>query len=285
MEFGASIFFTEYSISPTELAVALEERDFSSLWVAEHSHMPVTRRFTHPLGEAALTKEYFDVMDPFVTLSAAAAVTRRLKLATAICLVIQRDTIQTAKSVASLDQISRGRFLFGIGCGWNAEEMEDHGTAYETRTLKMREQIEAMKEIWTKDIAEYHGKIVDFPPMNAWPKPVQKPHPPVILGGAFRLAARRALRYGDGILPAAPSAGSGGPEEFMPRWRQMADEAGSDPKTLSVYLGGAPEDIDALKRYRDLGVTGMNVRLPPAKVDEILPVLDRWAKLIPQARA
>ena len=209
MDIGASIFFTEYSISPAALGPALEERGFDSLWVAEHSHMPVKRRFTHPLGEAALTREYFDVMDPFVTLSVAAAVTRRLKLATAICLVIQRDTIQTAKSVASLDQVSQGRFIFGIGCGWNAEEMEDHGTVYDTRTLKMREQIEAMKEIWTRDVAEYHGKIVDFPPMNAWPKPVQKPHPPVIVGGAFRLAARRALRYGDGILPAAPSCGLG----------------------------------------------------------------------------
>jgi len=150
--------------------------------------------------------------------------------------------------------------------------------------LKMREQIEAMKEIWTSDVAEYHGKIVDFPPMNSWPKPAQRPHPPVIVGGAFRLAARRALRYGDGIVPAAPSAGSGGPEEFMPRWRQMAAEARRDPNTLSVYLGGAPEDIDALKRNRDLGVTGMAVRLPPAKADEILPVLDRWAKLIPQLK-
>ena len=281
MKIGAAIFFTDYSITPTELAVALEERGFDSLWVAEHSHIPVSRRFTHPQGEAALTKEYYDVMDPFVTLSAAAAVTTRLKLGTAVCLVIQRDTIQTAKLVASLDQVSKGRVLFGINCGWNAEEMEDHGTAYETRTLKMREQIEAMKEIWTKDVAEYHGQIVDFPPMNSWPKPVQKPHPPVIVGGAFRLAARRALRYGDGILPAAPSVGSGSPEEFMPRWRQMAEAAGRDPRSLSVTLGGAPEDLDLLKRNRDLGIARMNVRLPPAKTDEILPLLDRWAKLIP----
>jgi|SRR6516162_8030728 len=282
MNIGASIFFTEYSISPAELAPALEQRGFDTLWVAEHSHMPAKRRFTHPQGEAALTKEYFDVMDPFVTLSMAAAVTKRLKLATGICLVIQRDTIQTAKSVASLDQISGGRFIFGIGCGWNAEEMEDHGTVYETRALKMREQIEAMKEIWTKDKPEYHGAIVDFPPMTTWPKPVQKPHPPIIVGGAFRLAARRALRYGDGIMPAAPSSGSGSPAEFMPRWRQMAVEAGRDPDRLSVYLGGAPEDVDALKRYRDLEVASMAVRLPPTKADEILPVLDRWAKLIPQ---
>jgi len=282
MDIGASIFFTEYSIAAADLALALEQRGFDSLWVAEHSHMPVIRRFTHPLGEAALTKEYFDVMDPFVTLSAAAAVTTRLKLATAICLVIQRDTIQTAKLVASLDQVSKGRFLFGIGCSWNAEEMEDHGTAYETRAMKMREQIEAMKEIWTRDTAEYHGEIVGFPPMQAWPKPVQKPHPPVIVGGAFRLAARRAIRYGDGILPAAPAAGSGSPEEFMPRWRQMAEAAGRDPTLLSVTLGGAPENLAVLRRNRDLGVTRMTVRLPPAGREEILPILDRWAGLIPQ---
>ncbi|MBV8493484.1 MAG: LLM class F420-dependent oxidoreductase [Alphaproteobacteria bacterium] len=285
MEIGASIFFTDYSMAPHELAMALEQRGFDSLWVAEHSHMPVARRFTHPLGEAALTKEYFDVMDPFVTLSAAAAVTTRLKLATAICLVIQRDTIQTAKSVASLDRLSKGRFLFGIGCGWNAEEMENHGTPYETRTLKMRDQIEAMKEIWEKDTAEYHGEIVDFPPLQTWPKPMQKPHPPIIVGGAFRFAARRAIRYGDGILPAAPSAGSGSPEEFMPRWRQMAEEAGRDPSSLSVTLGGAPEDLAVLRRNRDLGVTRMTVRLPPAAKDDILPILDRWATLIPQVNS
>jgi probable F420-dependent oxidoreductase len=237
------------------------------------------------MGTATIILPYYDVMDPFVTLSAAAAVATHLKLGTAECLVIQRDTIQTAKLVASLDQVSKGRFLFGNGCGWNAEEMEDHGTVYETRTLKMREQIEAMKEIWTKDKPEYHGQIVDFPPMMTWPKPVQKPHPPVILGGAFRLAARRAIRYGDGILPAAPSAGSGSPEEFMPRWRQMAEEAGRDAASLSVTLGGAPEDLAVLQRNRDLGVSGMTVRLPATKEDEILPILDRWARLIPQVRA
>jgi len=243
MEIGAAIFFTDYSMAPTDLAVALEERGFEALWVAEHSHIPATRRFSPPAGEAALTKEYYDVMDPFVTLSSAASVTKSLKLGTAICLVIQRDTIQTAKAVASLDQISKGRFLFGIGCGWNAEEMEDHGTVYETRTLKMREQIEAMKEIWTKDKPEYHGEIVDFPSMMTWPKPTQKPHPPVIVGGAFRLAARRAIRYGDGILPFAASTGSGSAEEFMPVWRRMAAEAGRDPQSLSVTVGGAPEDL------------------------------------------
>jgi alkanesulfonate monooxygenase SsuD/methylene tetrahydromethanopterin reductase-like flavin-dependent oxidoreductase (luciferase family) len=150
--------------------------------------------------------------------------------------------------------------------------------------LKMREQIEAMKEIWTTQTPEYHGKIVDFPPMTTWPKPVQKPHPPVIVGGAFRLAARRALRYGDGILPAAAAAGLGSAEEFMPRWRQMAEAAGRDPRTLSVTLGGAPEDLAVLQRNRDLGVDRMTVRLPAAGADTILPILDRWAKLIPQVK-
>jgi probable F420-dependent oxidoreductase len=221
-------------------------------------------------------------MDPFVSLTAAAVVTKRLKLGTGVCLVIQRDTIQTAKLIASLDQLSQGRFLFGIGCGWNAEEMENHGTAYETRAKKMREQIEAMKEIWTEEKPEYSGDIVRFSPMMTWPKPVQKPHPPVIVGGAFRFAARRAIRYGDGLIPQAPSAGSGSPEEFMPRLKELAEAAGRDPKSLTVTLGGAPEDLDLLSRNRDLGITRMNVRLPPAAADEILPLLDRWAKLIPQ---
>jgi len=285
MKIGASIFFTEYSISPTELAAALEERGFDSLWVAEHSHIPVTRRFSPPGGGGELGRQYYDVMDPFVTLSAAAAVTKRLKLATGVCLVIQRDTIQTAKLVASLDQVSGGRFIFGIGGGWNAEEMENHGAVYATRFKKMREQIEAMKEIWTKDRPEYHGEIVDFPPMMTWPKPVQKPHPPIIVGGAFQYAARRAIRYGDGLIPQAADAQSGEPEEYLPRFRRMAEEAGREPRSLSVTLGGAPEDPDQLKRYRHIGIARMNVRLPSAKADEILPVLDRWAKLIRQVQA
>src|SRR5438105_11506117 len=276
MEFGASIFFTDYSISPAELAVALEERGFDALWAAEHSHIPASRRTPAP-GGGELAKRYYDVMDPFVTLPAAAVATKRLKLATGVCLVIQRDTIQTAKQVASLDQISGGRFIFGIGGGWNAEEMEDHGTVYATRMLKMREQIEAMKAIWTQDTAEYHGEIVDFPAMQTWPKPVQQPHPPVIVGGAFQYAARRAIRYGDGLIPQAPDRGSGAVEEFLPRFRQMAAEAGRDP--LPVTLGGAPEDLDELRRFRDLGVARMNVRLSAENADAILPVLDRWARL------
>jgi probable F420-dependent oxidoreductase len=278
MEFGASIFFTDYSITPADLGVALEQRGFDSLWAAEHSHIPVPRRTPPPRG-GELAKRYYDVMDPFVTLTAAAAATKTLKVGTGVCLVIQRDTIQTAKLVASIDQVSRGRFLFGIGGGWNAEEIEAHGTVFATRMKKMREQIEAMKEIWTKDTAEYNGDIVRVPSMQTWPKPVQKPHPPVLLGGAFPWAARRAVRYGDGWYP---NASSGDPEDYLPRLRQMAAEAGRDPNSLTVTIGGVAEDLKQLQRFRDLGVVRANVTLPAEGPDQILPILDRWAKLIRQ---
>src|SRR5213592_5186312 len=161
MHFGGAMFFTDYSMSAPELARALEERGFESVWAPEHSHIPLSRKTPFP-GGGDLPKQYYDAMDPFVMLSAAAAVTKRLKLGTGVCLVIQRDTIQTAKAVASLDQVSGGRFLFGIGGGWNQDEMEDHGAVYATRFKKMREQIEAMREIWTKPEAEYHGEFVHF---------------------------------------------------------------------------------------------------------------------------
>ena len=194
MEFGASIFFTDYSITPAELAVAMEERGFDSVWAAEHSHIPVPRRTR---ADSELGKRYYDVMDPFVTLTAAACATKKLKIGTGIALVIQRDTIQTAKLVASIDQVSGGRFLFGIGGGWNQEEIENHGTVFATRMQKMREQIEAMKAIWTESKPEYHGDIVNFDTMSTWPKPVQKPHPPVILGGAMPRCWRSPARSSD----------------------------------------------------------------------------------------
>ena len=238
-------------------------------------------RKTPAPGGGELAKRYYDVMDPFVTLAVAAAATKRLKVATGICLVIQRDTIQTAKLVASIDQVSGGRFLFGIGGGWNQEEIESHGTVFATRMQKMREQMEAMKEIWTKSKAEYEGEIVKVPQMMTWPKPVQKPWPPIILGGAFPWAARRAVRYGDGWYP---NASSGNPEEYMPKFRQMATDAGRDPASLPVTIGGAPEDADKLKHFRDLGAVRVNFPLPPEGADQILPILDRWAKLKQQVQ-
>src|SRR6202047_3114079 len=270
MECGVGIFFTDYSISPAELAVALEERGFDSLWAPEHSHIPVPRRTPMP-GGGELPKRYYDVMDPFVTLTAAAAVTSRIKLGTGVCLVIQRDTIQTAKLVASLDQVSQGRFLFGIGGGWNQDEMEDHGTEFRTRFKKMREQIEAMKAIWTETKPEYHGDIVDFPAMMTWPKPVQKPHPPVILGGAFPHAARRAIRYGNGWVPITGRAPYGDVDDYLPPFKEMLADAGRDLAQVPITLFGVRADGDLLKRYRDMGISRVVAGLPPESSDKTLP--------------
>src|ERR1700731_2066626 len=200
MDFGAAIFFTDYSMGPAALGRALEERGFESLWAPEHSHIPLSRASAFPQG-GDLPKKYYDVMDPFVTLAAAAAATSRLRVATGICLVVQRDPIQTAKAVASLDQVSGGRFLFGIGAGWNAEEMADHGTEFKSRCEVGRGGVGAMGLIWTNPNPGYAGQFVGFPPMMTWPKPVQKPHPPVLVGGAFPYGARRALAYGNGWMP------------------------------------------------------------------------------------
>ena len=284
MDFGAAMFFTDYSMKPAELGQALEARGFESVWAPEHSHIP-SSRLTPPAGGGQLGKQYYDVMDPFVTLTAAAMATKTLKVATGVCLVIQRDTIQTAKLVATIDQVSDGRFLFGIGGGWNQDEIESHGTVFKTRFKKMREQIEAMTEIWSKSEPEYHGEIVNIPQMRTWPKPVQKPRPPVLVGGAFPWAARRAIRYGDGWFPIASGARYGDPLDFLPRFRQMAEQAGRDPRSLPVTLGGAPEDPDKLKRYRELGVVRVNFAVPPVKSDEVFPILDRLAKLKRQVHA
>src|SRR5262252_4013407 len=187
--------FTDYSMSPGELGKALEERGFESVWAPEHSHIPLSRKTPFP-GGGDLPKKYYDAMDPFVALMAAGAATKKLKVGTGVCLINQRDPIQTAKLVASLDQLSGGRFLFGVGNGWNKEEMEHHGTNFESRHKLSRERIEAMKAIWSQDTAEYHREFVNFAPMQTWPKPAQKPMP-IIVGGAFPYGARRAVRYGD----------------------------------------------------------------------------------------
>ena len=279
MDFGAAIFFTDYSIGPVALGRALEERAFESLWAPEHSHIPLSRRSAFPQG-GELPKKYYDVMDPFVTLAAAAAATSRLKVATGICLVVQRDPIQTAKAVASLDQISNGRFLFGIGAGWNAEEMADHGTEFASRFAVMQERVEAMKAIWTQAKPEYRGKFVEFPPMMTWPKPVQKPHPPVIVGGAFPYGARRAIAYGDGWVPHARRPAYGEVLGMLPEFRKMATAAGRDPASIPITVFGVAEDRELIERYRAAGVARLIFNLPPSKAEEVLPILDRCASLI-----
>jgi probable F420-dependent oxidoreductase len=279
MDFGAAMFFTDYAMAPGEFARALEARGFESVWAPEHSHIPTSRTTPFP-QEGELPKKYYEAMDPFVTLTAAAVATETLKIGTGVCLITQRDPIQTAKLVASIDQVSGGRFLFGVGGGWNAEEMTDHGTQFRTRFKLMRERIAAMKEIWTKSEAEYHGEFVDFPAMISWPKPVQEPHPPVIVGGAFPYAARRALAYGDGWIPHASRPQYGDVTDFLPRFSRMAVEAGREPGSVPVTVWGVAEDLDLLKHHRDLGIARVVVSLPSAPTGEVLPILDRWAELI-----
>ena len=277
MDFGATIFFTDYSITPGDLARALEQRGFESLWAPEHSHIPV--KHTPYPGGGDIPKHYYDTMDPFVTLTAAAVASTRLKLGTGVCLIVQRDPIQTAKLIASIDQMSGGRFLFGVGNGWNAEEIENHGTVFQTRHKLARERIEAMKEIWTRSEAEYQGELVKFPPIMAWPKPVQKPHPPVIVGGAWPYGARRAVRYGNGWIPLAGRPQYEDVTVFFPEFRRMAEQAKRDPKELPISIFGAPEDPVALARYQEAGVVRVVAVLPSAKADVVLPILDRWATL------
>jgi probable F420-dependent oxidoreductase len=239
MQIAAAMFFTDYSMSPAELAPALEARGFESLWAPEHSHIPLTRKSPFA-GGGDLPKKYYDVMDPFVTLTAAAAVTHTLKLGTGICLVVQRDPIQTAKLVASIDQVSGGRFLFGIGNGWNQDEIENHGTVFATRHKLVRERVAAMQAIWTQTKPEYHGEFVDFGPMMAWPKPVQKPHPPIIVGGAFPYAARRAIRYGNGWIPHRSRPQYGDVSDFSRSSARWPPRPGAAPTICRSPSGGPP---------------------------------------------
>ena len=276
MKLGLMMFPTDYSIQPAELARAAEERGFESLWFPEHSHIPAKRVTPWP-GGPELPKMYYDVYEPFVALAAAAAVTKSLKLGTGICLVVQRDPIQTAKNVATLDRVSNGRFLFGIGAGWNAEEIRNHGTDPKQRVPLMRERVLAMKQIWTEAKAEYHGRFVNFDPVMTWPKPVQKPHPPIHVGGGFPVGARRAIEYGDGWMPI-----HGRDQIFdrLPEFRRMASEAGRDPASLEVSLFGAPAEPNVLGKARDAGVARAILGLPPESADKVLPVLDRTAALV-----
>jgi probable F420-dependent oxidoreductase len=273
MHIGLTMFPTEYAIQPHELAKEAEARGFESLWLPEHSHIPTSRKSPWP-GGGELPKPYYYSYDPFVSLAAAAALTKTIKLATGVCLVIQRDPIHTAKEVSTLDRLSSGRFLFGIGAGWNAEEMADHGTAFETRFKLMRERILAMKEIWTHEKAKFAGEFVKFDETFQWPKPVQKPHPPIIIGGGFPHAAKRAIAYGDGWVPIG---GRLDPLQVLPQFRKMAKDAGRDPTSLSFSLFGVARDPELLKRYRGAGVDRVVLQLPSKPREEILPMLDESA--------
>jgi probable F420-dependent oxidoreductase len=273
MKYGVAMFPTDYAIQADALARELEARGFESLWLPEHTHIPTSRKSPWP-GGADLPRDYWHTLDPFVALGAAAAVTKTLMLGTGICLVIERDPIILAKEVASLDFISGGRVLLGIGGGWNAEEMEDHGTPFGERWKILRERISAMKAIWTQEEAEYHGKYVNFDKLWSFPKPVQKPYPPILMGGSGPHARQRAAEF-DGHW--MPIIGRDPLDEAIADLRQRAEKAGRDPAAVSVSLFGVRPDEGKLAAWRDLGVARVVFFVPSALAGTVLPLLDQYA--------
>jgi len=277
MEFGVNIFPCEYGIPPKVLGPALEERGFESIWVAEHSHIPKNRTAPWPGGDV-LPQMYYDAMDPFVVLSAIAAVTEKLKVATGIALVIQRDPIQTSKEVASLDVLSGGRVLFGIGAGWSLEEMENHGTNPNRRFGLMRESIEAMKSIWANQEAEYHGNQVNFDPIISNPKPVQKPHPPIHVGGVLPGGLNRAVRYGNGWIPIA-GRGEFDPQGWVKERNAACEKAERDPSEVEISIYGAPNNPKVIEELLDAGINRVVFGLPPDGTEPVMKVLDELTAL------
>jgi probable F420-dependent oxidoreductase len=280
MNFGVAVFPTDYAAPPGTIARLVEERGFESLFFPEHTHIPVGRRTPYP-GGGDLPRAYSHTLDPFVALAAAAAATERLLLATGICLVIERDPITTAKEVASLDHVSGGRFLFGVGAGWNEEEMENHGTDPRRRFGVMRERIEAMKAIWTEDEASYHGHHVDFDPIWSWPKPVQKPHPPVLVGGNGPKVLDRVLAYGDEWMPNRISD----EQKFFARVAELQERAaaaGRDP--IPVTFSGTPQEPDVIERLEGAGVHRCAFYIVPRPAEEIERQLDELQARIATSR-
>jgi probable F420-dependent oxidoreductase len=267
MKFGISTFVTDEGIAPGSLARAIEERGFDSLFIAEHTHIPLSRKSPWPRG-GELPRKYYRTLDPFITLTAAASATERLLLGTGVALVIERDPIITAKEVASLDLVSGGRVIFGIGVGWNREEMENHGTDPRTRGKLTNERVLAMIEIWTKDEPEFHGQYVDFDPIGAWPKPVQKPYPPIYVGGGSQ-AFERIAQFGDAWL-----ANGLPPGKLESLLGELRETAGRDVPVSVFNASGEPEDLEA---YARLGVERVLLGLPTLPEGETLKQLDELA--------
>lgn len=276
MHCGIVMFTTDYAIRPDDLARAVEQRGFESLWVPEHTHIPAIRQSPWP-GGPDLPMEYWHTYDPFVALAMAAAVTTKLKLGTGVCLIIERDPIATAKSVASLDHLSNGRFLFGIGGGWNAEEMAHHGTAFKTRFKLLRERVLAMKELWTKEEAEFHGEYVNFDKSWAHPKPIQKPHPPIIMGGDGPTTFDRVIEFCDGWMP-IPGRMASDLAAKVETLQRRAKEAGRGPIPVTVFM--AQPERAALDALEAAGVERAILGVPSDTADKVLPLLDAYQKLM-----
>jgi probable F420-dependent oxidoreductase len=269
VKFGIATFITDQGIGPVALGRAVEDRGFDSLFIAEHTHIPVERRSPYP-GGGELPDIYYRTLDPFVALSAAAAVTERLLLATGIALMSQRDPIITAKEVASLDLISGGRAIFGVGVGWNREEMENHGTDPSSRGQLVNERLMAIRELWTEEKAEFHGKFVDFGPVYAWPKPVQRPHPPIYVGGG-RGAFPRVSALGDAWLANSLPA-----DQLAPLIEELRATAGRD---VPVTVYGVAGTAEAVEGYTRLDVERVLLYLPTKPESETLEWLDRLAEI------
>jgi probable F420-dependent oxidoreductase len=276
MRLGVFSYNVEYGARPDELARAAEERGYESFWVGEHTHIPAARQTPYPGGDP-LPKPYYHMADPLVSLMAAAAATRTIKLGTGICLVVEHDPIVLAKSVATLDRLSNGRVLFGIGGGWNREEMEHHGTPFAKRWRVLRERVLAMKALWTQEEASFHGEFVNFDRAISFPKPAQTPHPPILFGGATAQGRARVVDYCDGWIPIdvllddLPAA--------IADLRQKAQAAGRRPDELSVSVFAfKPPPPDAVKRMEDMGVVRVTM-VAPRRLDDALPFLDRMATL------
>jgi len=276
MKFGITMFPADYAIPVTELGRACEDLGFESLFFPEHTHIPSSRRTPWP-GGAPLPLEYSHTLDPFVAMSAVAAVTSTLRVGTGICLVVERDPITLAKEVASVDHLSGGRMLFGIGGGWNYEEMEHHGTRPATRWNVLRERVLAMKRIWSEDEAEFHGRYVDFDPLWSWPKPVQKPHPPILIGGDGPRTLQRVIEYGDEWMPIG-GRGSADLGARVAELQALAKAAGRAPIPVSLF--GARPLPEAAEKYGEAGVGRAVFMLPPEPAADALPRLKHYAELI-----
>ncbi|MFZ9629611.1 MAG: TIGR03619 family F420-dependent LLM class oxidoreductase [Ilumatobacteraceae bacterium] len=280
MRIGVVIFPTDRGIQPVELGREAEARGFDSLWFPEHSHIPTSRRSPWGGREGAppLPEEYWRTHDQFVALAAVAAVTTTLTLATGITLVAQRDPLWLAKEVASLDMLSGGRFLFGVGYGWNHEEMESHGVDIARRRRVVREKVLACKELWTKDEASFHGDYVNFESSWAWPKPVQRPHPPIVIGASpTPRHFEHIIEYGDAWMPIE------GRFEVDQSWtdlRRAAADAGRDPASLRLGVFNAQPDLAHLEHLRSIGTSWIALGLPPLDRDAALAKMDEYAPLV-----
>jgi probable F420-dependent oxidoreductase len=277
MQFGIHIFPTEYSIQPGELARAVEERGLESLWFSEHTHIPV--RFLNAPGRGpSLPDYYWQTYDLFIAMTLAAATTQRIKIASGVSLVIERDTIHLAKETATLDLVSKGRLILGVGAGWLESEMGDHGTVYRTRFQLLKEQIQALKEIWTTEESRFHGKFVKFDEMRAFPKPYQHPHPPIIMGGEGDKAIAFAAEFCDGWAPWLPEWPQA--KELIVKFKQQADANGRDPNSLeiSLFLKSVP-DKTTIAEMEGAGVKRIILTILAQNREEALPKLDQLAKI------